>query len=88
MTRDNAVEPKLYAYEIKEFKPFDVPRRVRIPKGIQVIVKADNIEFVSEDEEKPVKIDWPTMATKEARTDFIKFYGTKGLIYRRRERKA
>jgi len=80
MSRDNAVEPELWAYEVKKFEPFEIPERVKIPKGIQVIVDADNIEFVGEDEEKPARIDWPTMATKEAKTDYIKFYGTKGYI--------
>jgi len=80
MSRDNAVEPELWAYEVKKFEPFEIPERIKIPKGIQVIIDADNIEFVGKDEEQPARIDWPTMTTKEARTDYIKFYGTKGYI--------
>jgi len=80
MSRDNAVEPELWAYEVKKFEPFEIPERVKIPKGTQVIVDADNIEFVGKDEEQPARIDWPIMATKEAKTDYIKFYGTKGYI--------
>jgi len=80
MSRDNAVEPELWAYEVEKFEPFEIPERVKIPKGIQVIIDADNIEFVGKDEEQPARIDWPTTATKEAKTDYIKFYGTKGYI--------
>ena len=80
MSRDNAVEPELWVYEVKKFEPFEIPERVKIPKGIQVIIDADNIEFVGKDEEQPARIDWPTTATKEAKTDYIKFYGTKGYI--------
>jgi len=35
----------LYAYEFM-FKPFPAPKPVRIPKGIQTFVRAENIEFI------------------------------------------
>jgi len=39
----------LYVYEFM-FKPFSVPKPVRIPKGIQTFVRAENIEFIKPSE--------------------------------------
>ena len=71
----------LYAYEVKSFERFDPPKYVQIPRGIQTIIRPENIDFT----EPSISVGDPGLLVKveaEPMSGRIWVLGTRGMVER------